>query len=175
MTPIALSLATLLAAAPDAGLAAAAPAPAAAAPSAEEIKRVLDYHESGKDLGPVLLDLVACLKVDFTKNSPTIYTCLEPVKGPVKKGAVITAWTSWFCPKGGSYDDLFVQFVHEGVVRSTLDLKVEGGWKTRNTRSSSLGKPGSWQVKVLRGTRELASVAVEVAPDPEPAKPAAKP
>lgn len=140
---------------------------AAPAPGAEEIKRVLDYHENGKDLGPVLLDLVACLKVDTTKNSPTIYNCVEPVKGPVKKGTVISAWTSWFSPKGGSYEDLSIQFLHEGVVRSTVDLKVEGGWKTRNYRATSLTKPGTWQVKVLRGDKELGAVAVTVVGEAE--------
>jgi hypothetical protein len=154
-----LSLAILLASAP--ALAEDA-LPAAAAPTADEIKRVLDYHENGKDLGPVLLDLVACLKVDTTKNSPTIYNCLEPVTGPVKKNATVSAWTAWFSPKGGTYEDLSIQFLHEGVVRTTLDVKVEGGWKTRNFRSHTLGKAGAWQIKVLRGDKELGSVKLTV-------------
>ena len=165
MTLRAPSLAILLAALPSLAQAPApvpAPAPGPALPSAQEVKRVLEYHENGKDLGPVLLDLVACLKVDTTKNSPTIYNCLEPVSGPVKKGTVVAAWTSWFSPKGGTYEDLSIQFLHEGQVRSTVDLRVEGGWKTRNYRSASLTKVGTWQVKVLRGEKELGAVKVLV-------------
>src|SRR5439155_1939216 len=36
----------------------------AAAPTADEIKKVEDYYESGKADGPVLLEFTPCLKVD---------------------------------------------------------------------------------------------------------------
>lgn len=141
---------------------AASPAPSAPAPTADEIKRVLDYQETGKDRGPVLLELVACLKVDLTKGSPTQYNCVEPVTGPVKKGTTVNAWTAFFCPKGGSYDDLSIQFLHENVVRQTADLKVEGFSRTRSFRGHQFSKPGKWLIKVLRGDKELSSVAVTV-------------
>jgi hypothetical protein len=136
--------------------------PSPAVPTSDEIKRVLEFHESGKDQGPVLLDLVACLKVDTVRNSPTVYSCLEPVLGPVKKNATVSAWTAWFCPKGGSYEDVAIQFLHEGQVRTTLDVKVEGGWKSRTFRSHTLAKSGTWQVKVIRGAAVLGSVTVQV-------------
>ena len=145
------------------------PAPAAAAPEAappppaDEIKRVLDYQENGKDRGPALLDLVPCLKVDSTKNAPTSFTCLEPVKGAVKKGTTVNAWTQWFCPRGGKYEDITFQWLHEGQIRSTTDITVEGLARTRTWRAQTLGKPGKWQVKVLRGATELgqANIVVE--------------
>jgi hypothetical protein len=164
---LALPLAALLAAAPDGGTL----PPPAPAPTADEIKRVLDYHEAGKDLGPVLLDLVACLKVDTAKNSPSIYNCVEPVSGPVKKGTAVSAWTSWFSPKGGVYDDLAIQFAHEGLVRTTQDLKVEGGWKTRNYRANTLSKAGTWQLRVIRGGKQLGEVTVVVEEPAAPVKP----
>jgi hypothetical protein len=135
-----------------------------AAPSADEIKRVLDYQENGKESGPVLLDLVPCLKVDITKGSPTMYNCTEPITGPVKKNSVVNAWMAWFCPKGGSYDDLSVQFLHEGQVRQTLDLKIEGLSRTRTFRSHQFGKPGKWQIRVLRGDKELGTANITVEP-----------
>jgi hypothetical protein len=161
----ALPLAAMLAAA-----VALAEAPSPVAPSAEEVKRVLDYHEHGKELGPVLLELVACLKVDTDRASPTVYSCLQPVSGPVKKGTQVNAWTAWFSPKGGVYDDVAIQFVHEGVVRTTQDLKVEGGWKTRSYRSNTLSKAGTWQLRVIRGGKVLGEVPV-VVEDPTPVKP----
>ena len=92
---IAVLLAPLsFAAAQDAGKPAAEkPAqPAAPPPPAEEIKRVLDYYYTGKDRGPALVELKACLKVDVAKDSPTKSECVEPVKGPVKKNTVVHAW-----------------------------------------------------------------------------------
>jgi hypothetical protein len=133
-----------------------------AVPTADELRRVLDYQEHGKDRGPVLLDLMPCLKVDTTKGSSTQYNCLEVVSGPIKKGTVVNAWTSWFCPKGGAYDDLAIQFVHEGVVRQTIDVKIEGLSRTRTYRSHTFSKAGKWQIKVLRADKELASATVIV-------------
>ena len=137
-------------------------APPGSAPTADEIKRVMDYQEHGKAHGPVLLDLLPCLKVDTAKASATAYDCVEPVKGPVKKGTTVSAWMSWLCPRGGVYEDLVVQFVHEGQVRQTIDLKVEGLARVRMFRSHQLGKSGQWQIRVTRGDKELATAAVTV-------------
>ncbi len=139
-------------------------APPAPAPTADEIKRVLDYQETGKDRGPVLLELVPCLKVDLTRGSPTQYNCIEPITAPIKKGTTVNAWTAFFCPKGGSYDDLSIQFLHENQVRQTADLKVEGFSRTRSFRSHQFSKSGKWVIKVLRGDKELGSAQVLVDP-----------
>lgn len=130
-------------------------ATAGAPPTADEIKRVLDYQDNGKDKGPVLLELIPCLKVDTSKGSATQYNCIETISGPIKKNTTVNAWTSWFCPKGGSYEDITVQFLHEGQVRQTVDLKVEGLSRTRTYRSHTFGKAGKWQIKVFRGDKEL--------------------
>ena len=82
----------------DAGNAPAAPAQPP--PPAEEVRRVLDYYFNGKDRGPTLVELKACLKVDATKESATRFECLEEVKGPVKVNTTIHGWTMWFLPKG---------------------------------------------------------------------------
>jgi hypothetical protein len=140
----------------------AASADDAAPPTADEIKKVLDYQENGKDKGPILIELLACLKVDTTKGSPTAYTCLEPVGAPLKKNTTVHAWMAWLCPKGGSYEDLTVQFLHEGQVRQTFDLKIELSPRTRTFRSHTFGKSGKWQIKVARGDKELATTSLTV-------------
>ncbi|MEW5740464.1 MAG: hypothetical protein AB1938_16170 [Myxococcota bacterium] len=144
----------------------AAPAtPPAPPPPADEIKRVMDYQENGKDRGPALLELTPCTKVDNTKGSPTANTCIEPVTGPVKKGTTVFAWTLWFCPKDGKYEDVSIQFLHEGQVRSTVDVTIQGLARTRTWRGYSLTKPGKWEIKILRGTQELGATSVTVEKD----------
>jgi len=147
----------------------AAPSPAPAAPvepppPADEIKRVLDYQENGKDRGPALLELVACTKVDNTRSNDTVNTCIEPVTDPVKKGTTVFAWTLWFCPKGGRYEDVMIQFVHEGTVRNTVDVTIQGLARTRTWRGHSLTRPGTWEIKVLRGDKVLGATTVQVSP-----------
>ncbi len=131
-------------------------------PPADELKRALDYLEAGKESGPALLDVIPCLKVDQTKGSPTMFTCLEPVTGPLKKGATVQAWTHWFCPKDGKYEDVTIQFLLDGEVRSTNDVTVSGYGRTRTWRGQNLSKPGKWQVKVLRGGKELGTANIVV-------------
>jgi len=136
-------------------------APAPAVPTAAEIKKVLDYQDNGKDVGPVLLDLVACNKVDQAKG-PTQFHCIEPVSGPVKKNSVVSAWLQFFCPKDGKYEDITVQYLFDGQIRNTYDVSVASLGRTRTWKSSTLGKSGKWTIKVLRGSAELATANVTV-------------
>ena len=149
-----LSLAAL---AQDAG---APAAPAQPPPPAEEVRRVLDYYFFGKDRGPTLVELKACLKVDSTKDSTTRFECLEEVKGPVKVNTTVHAWTMWFLPKGANYDDVTVQFAYEGTVRSTIDVKLDTEMRARTWRSQALTKKGKWTISVVRAGTVLGTTTV---------------
>jgi hypothetical protein len=131
-------------------------------PPAAEIKRVQDYLENGKDRGPALLDFIPCLKVDQQKGSPTQFQCVEPVTGPVKKGTTVFMWMQWFTPKDGKYEDVKLQFFHEGEVRQTIDLTVAGYGRTRSFRGHNLTKVGKWRAKISQGNREVGSAEIDV-------------
>jgi hypothetical protein len=143
-----------------------APAPAPVRdvprPTGEEAKRVTDYYFYGRDKGPLMIQLVPCLKVDTNKDSPTKNECIEPIKGPVKKGQALHAWTMWLSPDGGAYDDVFVQFLHEDQVRTTVDVKLDRGFRARTWRTTQLSKAGRWTIKVMRGKEELGKADVQV-------------
>lgn len=152
----------------DAGTAApAAPVgPIEPPPSAETIKKVLDYQDNGKDRGPALLDIIPCTKVDSTKGSPTQFQCVEPITKAVPKGTTVFAWLQWMCPKDGKYEDVQIQFLHEGQVRQTVDIPVAGFGRTRGWRGSTFNKVGRWTIKVNRGEKELGSATVDVSAAP---------
>lgn len=143
----------------DAG---APPKPLEPPPPADEINRVLDFYFNGKDRGPALTALKACLKVDGNKDSPTRFECLEQVTGPVKKGTLVHLWTTFFVPEGGNYDDVRVQFLHGSEVRSTIDLKLDKSMRSRTWRSQGMTKTGKWTLRVMRGDKELGSTNVTV-------------
>lgn len=132
------------------------------APTPEELKKVIRYYFSGKDQGPILVDFKACTKVDTGKDSPTKSECLETISGPVKKGTNVHAWTMWLVPEGGSYDDLSIQFIHEGQVRTTTDIPLTASLRSRTYRATTVTKTGKWEVKVLRGGKELARIPMIV-------------
>src|SRR4051812_46408553 len=89
-------------------------------PTQAEARKVINYYYQGKDQGPVLVELKACLKLEPARDNLQRSDCLETVNGPVKKGTTVSAWTLWMVPEGGNYDDVFIQVSHEGLVRSTV-------------------------------------------------------
>ncbi|MGC4115444.1 MAG: hypothetical protein QM765_12740 [Myxococcales bacterium] len=132
------------------------------APSPEEIKKVVDYYNNGKDAGPVLAEFKPCITVDTKKGSPTANDCTEPVSGKVKKGTPVFAWMNFLVPKDGKYEDLAVQWSVDGVVRTTQDLSLKiAGTAIRTYYSSTINKPGKWEIKVLQGTKELGKASFE--------------
>lgn len=131
-------------------------------PAAEEARKVIAYYYGGKDQGPVLVELKPCLKTDSGKESPTKNECVEPVAGPVKKGTIVHAWTLWMVPDGGSYDDVALQFAHEGQVRTTVDIQLTTSLRSRTWRSSALTKKGKWEIRVVRAGKVIASAPVTV-------------
>ena len=154
----AVLLGSSMAAAEDAGT------PAQPPPPADEIKRVLDYYYNGKDRGPALVELKACLKVDsMGKGDPTTKNeCLETVSGPVKKDTTVHGWTMWYLPEGANYENVSLQFVFENDVRSTIDLKLSTPGRTRTWRSTTVSKKGKWTIKVKDGAKELGSTSFTV-------------
>ena len=140
----------------------AARAEGPAAPTPDELKKVIDYYNNGKDAGPILAEVKPCLTVDSKKGSPTFLDCTEPVSGKVKKGTPVSAWMSFLVPKDGKYEDIAVQWSVDGVVRTTQDLPLRNSMiGARTYLVSTINKPGKWEIKVLQGAKELGSAKFE--------------
>ncbi len=132
-------------------------------PTPEEIRKVNEYFQNGKDKGPILAEVKACMAIDTKKDSPTIWDCSEEATGKVKKNAVVNAWMNWLVPKDGKYDDVMIQYLHEGTVRTTLDLTLSTpSTRARLYKAATANKSGKWEIKVLRGGKELGSAKFEV-------------
>src|SRR5438445_13514796 len=142
-----------------AALLAATPA-LAAAPTADEIKKVEDYYENGKADGPVLLEFTPCLKVD-KKPGEEHKSCLEPAGASVKAGKTVNAWMRWFVPKGGKYEDLSVQFKFGGEARATKDFSVTESRSYGIYLGSTLAKAGDWEIVVRKGETVVASAKIK--------------
>jgi hypothetical protein len=68
----------------------------------------------------------------------------------------------WLVPAGDTYEDVEVQFLHDGKLRSTQDVKLAGVFRTRGWRSNSVTRPGAWQIRVVRGGQTLGEVSFQV-------------
>lgn len=145
--------------------AAAAPAkkPAPPAPSTDAIRKVWAYWYDGASAGPILVDLVPCLEVDQGKDSPTRFDCKKKVGASVPAGTTVYVWTRWLVPQGPDVTDVMVQYLRDGVVRTTRDVKLTGGsLRYRTWVGHTLRKKGHWKVVVRRGDMVLGSETFDV-------------
>ena len=130
------------------------------APTPDEIRRVHAYYVNGKDVGPILLELSLCNEIG--KNAEGKNACVTPLPATVKKGDSVTAFVKFFSPKGSKYEDLKIRFLLNGEVRTTSDFTVTESWSYGNYKKTTVGKPGTWEVQVMRGETVLDSKKVSV-------------
>ena len=102
---------------------------AVATPTAKMVKEVVDYYYNGQEQGPILTEAKLCKGV---KN----FECTEIIKpNNVNTGETINVCMRFFVPKGASYDDILVEYQHEGIPRrlTPIKLKVRSGigWWTK--------------------------------------------
>lgn len=144
--------------------AAGRPAPA---PSAAEVQRVWDYYYRG-GAGPVLVDVKVCTEVG--REGGARFECTKEL-GPegARPYSTLYVWQSYLLPQGAVVDDLAVQLKQGDTVRETRDVRLKGdGWRVRTWAAVRVGKPGTWSVSVLRGTRALRQVTVQVRDEAAP-------
>jgi hypothetical protein len=127
-----------------------------AAPPADAIKQVIDYYYNGQNEGPTLVDAKIC------KTVHDLQCKTEIGDGPVPKGDTIHLWMQFFVPNDAVYDDIMVEYAHEGVPRSLTPYTIKGSIRYRVVDQHKLNKPGTWKITVKKGTTNLKTFNLEV-------------
>jgi len=129
---------------------------AAAAPTAKMTKEVVDYYYTGQKEGPILTEAKLCQGIKDLE-------CSE-ITNPnnITKGETVHVWMQFFVPKGASYDDILVEYKHEGIPWRLTPHKIEGSIRYRLVDKSILDKPGNWTITVKRGINKLSEFKVKV-------------
>jgi hypothetical protein len=131
-----------------------------ARPSADEVKRVMGYFATGKGKGPVLLELVPCLKVD-RKEGEARKSCVEPVTDGVPAKTIVSAYMQFFVPADDTYE-VTVEFAKDGAVKSTKTVSIQTGYAYGTWTAASLNDAGTWTIKARVGADEVGSATVQV-------------
>lgn len=131
--------------------------PAGAAPPADAVKEVVDYYYHGQNEGPTLVDAKLC-KVVHDLECKT-----EIGSEPVSEGDTINVWMQFFVPSDAVYDDIMVEYAHEGVPRRLTPYSIKGSIRYRVVDQHKLSKPGAWKITIKKGTQSLKSFNLEVA------------
>jgi hypothetical protein len=122
---------------------------AMAAPEAKIIQEVVDYFYNGQKEGPVLTDSKLCKNIKDLE-------CQEPLEpNSIFPGEPVKVWMQFFVPKGGLYDDIFVEYKHNGILRNLQAHKVEGSIRYRLADTYKPDKIGEWTVTIKRGSQNL--------------------
>jgi hypothetical protein len=127
-----------------------------ATPTSKMVKEVVDYFYDGQTEGPILTDAKMCKSVKsliFEEPAdPKAFISGEPIK----------IWMQFFVPKGAFYDDIMVEYKHEGIPRNLAAHRVEGSIRYRLVNSYKLNKPGKWKITIKRGLTDLRAFDVNV-------------
>lgn len=138
------------------GLVTSPPMDVMAAPTSNMVKEVVDYYYNGQTEGPILTDAKTCMSVKSL-------SCDEPADPEAFiSGEVIRVWMQFFVPKGGTYDDIFVEYKHEGMPRNLAAHQVDGSIRYRLVDSHKLNKPGKWTITIKKGLTVLRTFDVNV-------------
>ena len=127
-----------------------------AAPTSKLVKEVVDYFYDGQTDGPILIDAKICKTVKSLSceksADPKAFTIGEPIR----------IWMQFFVPTGGTYDDIMVEYKHEGAPRNLAAHKVEGSIRYRLVDSYKLNKLGKWTITIKKGLTVLRTFGVNV-------------
>jgi hypothetical protein len=129
---------------------------AIAAPTAKMTQEVVDYYYNGQEAGPILTEAKLCKGVkDFE--------CTDIVNpNSVKKGETIHVWMRFFVPKGATYDDILVEYKHDGIPRRLTPHKIESSIRYRLVDKNSVDKTGDWTITIKKGMTKLRDFKIKV-------------
>ena len=80
----------------------------------------------------------------------------------ISMGEPVKVWAQFFVPKGAIYDDIFVEYKHEGMPRHLKARKVEGSIRYRFVDTYKPDKLGKWTITIKRGLTDLKTFDIEV-------------
>lgn len=137
-------------------VAAGAGATVEAVPPADAIKQVVDYYYHGQNEGPVLVEAKVCKTVHKLECKTEMDTESVP------KGETVNVWMQFFVPEDAVYDDIMIEYTHEGVPRRLIPYSIKGSIRYRVVDQYKLNKTGSWEITIKKGTQGLKTFALEV-------------
>ena len=129
---------------------------AVAAPKASVVKEVVDYFYNGQEEGPILVESKLCKTIKSLNCEEVMDSIVISMGDPIK------VWAQFFVPKGAVYDDIFIEYKHEGVPRHLKARKVEGSIRFRMVDTYKPDKIGKWTITIKKGLTDLKTFDIEV-------------
>ena len=100
--------------------------------------------------------------ITAVRRQINIYTAFAAMVPKEFLAYSIWVWMQFFVPQGATYDDVIVEFKHEGVPRHLTAYKVQGSIRYRVADRYKVDKPGKWTITIKRGMTSLKEFAITV-------------
>lgn len=112
-------------------------------PTSESAKAFLDFYYKGQGNGVVLADIQACMDV-------VEYNCQDAIDSTMlMTGTSYKIWMAFVVPEGDTVETLKVQFIKDGVIKTSRDMSVRGSIRYRSYRTFTPSEPGAWEIRVV--------------------------
>ena len=133
-------------------------------PSADDVRRVVDYYYRGQGQGVVLAQHFLCAEVS-TEGTDKNECRLKHDSPVVNLGSEVLLWMNFLVPSGDD-GDLLLLFSRQGRVRHTASITVKGAIRFRTWKKIPTDKAGDWTVTILQelgeSDLELATLSYQV-------------
>ena len=114
------------------------------APSAGQIKEVLEYYKTGSEV--VLVENILCLEV--AKSGEEKNNCVRSKESKqLAKGEKALFWMNFFIPKKAG-KDVLVEFQYKGKTRKSKEYEVATSQRYRTWTGLPTNKVGMWTVRI---------------------------
>ena len=117
-------------------------------PSAEAVRKVVDYYYNGQGQGVILAEHYLCTEVALEGDAKNDCRARHALPA-VAQGTEMLLWMNFLVPSGDEAD-ILVLFSRKGRVRSTAKMAVKGAIRYRTWKKIPTAKAGDWQVTILQ-------------------------
>uniref|UniRef100_UPI0026EA56CB hypothetical protein n=1 Tax=Thiohalomonas denitrificans TaxID=415747 RepID=UPI0026EA56CB len=158
---------------------------AAAKPSPESAREVIDFYFNGQEQGIVLVDVKLC--ADVYSEGESKNECKDELQpNALEKGQSFMLWMAFMVPADMDPQKVTMHFNHKGEDLDVKTASAASSLRYRTWRKVTLDRSGDWTLKISHDNgsdiellKELnikvQPAAVEVAAQPEPAEVEAQP
>lgn len=137
---------------------------AAEKPSSKETKKVIDYYNTGKGGGAVLVDYTLCQEMGKEEESKN--DCIRSLSGnDIKAGDEVYLWMNFMIPVDDTAN-IYLTYTRNNRIRKTQQIKLNSAFRYRTWKKIITDKAGQWTIQIFQELEDkdidLGSIAYSV-------------
>lgn len=121
---------------------------AAEKPSPKETKKVMDYYNTGKGGGAVMVDYTLCQEMGKEEESKN--DCIRSISGnDIKAGEEVYLWMNFMIPLDDTAN-IYLSYTRDNRIRNTQEIKLNSAFRYRTWKKIITDKAGQWTIQIFQ-------------------------